>query len=84
MNDMKIKLHNSLAKINKKHSLFLFDEKLLVRTSGSYYLFLTYNMDDKSYSLYFYPETKKFEEFRKNEKKSNPEWWKIYEWKEMS
>lgn len=84
---MKIKLHNSLAKINKKNSLFLFDEKLFVRISSTYSLWIPYDMFDRSYFLYFYPETKKIEEgfgFGKNDKESDPYWWKKWEWEEVN
>ncbi len=84
---MKIKLHNSMSKIDKGIGFrFLFDEKVLLSFRNNY-LILCYRMDDRHYFLRFDPDTKEFGEvsgFGRNDRYSNPDWWEKVKWEEMS
>ncbi len=84
---MKIKLHNSLCKIDNEHIRFIFDDKMFIPLRSGF-LILRYRITDFSPFLYFYPRTKEFEKsngFGLNKRLSDPNWWKksSTEWKEM-
>ncbi len=83
---MKIKLHNSLNKIDKGIGFwFLFDEKMLLSFHDNY-LKLFYRIDDYYFFLRFNPKSKELEEFYgfgRNDKNPDPDWWKDFKWKEM-
>ncbi len=79
---MKIKLHNSLGKINKEYDIwFLFDEKMIFYLSGDFLRF-RYQIDDWDFFLVFSSNTKEFEEwigFGKNTKQKL-NWCKDFGW----
>ncbi len=86
---MKIKLHNSLGKVNENSNRyhFLFNEKIFVSLSEQHFL-LTYRIDDKYCFLVFFFKTKEFEEwfgFGSNRKNFLPKWFKgpVWNWTEI-
>ncbi len=82
---MKIKLHNSLSKKFDSHFI-IFDDKMFLHFSCND-LWLYYRINDCSCFLRFSPATKEFKEgtgFGRNDKEDTPNFWKVWNWKEMS
>ncbi len=81
---MRIKLHNSMGKINRDYNLrFLVNESLYIRLSCRS-LLLFYRINDDYPFLRFSPETKEFKKdvgFGKDHRNPNSKWWKTYSWK---
>ncbi len=83
---MKIKLHNSMSKVDRNDLRFLFNNKIFL-SSHDVFLRVYYQFDDNYCFLKFYHKTKEFEEgmgFGGNYKILDPIWLKIhrYNWKQ--
>ncbi len=81
---MRIKLHNSIGKTTLNS--YLLDNEIVI---GSYNgcLLVRYRIDDWHCFLSFSPEKKELKEwsgFGEKSKSPDPDWWKRFNWKEMS
>lgn len=85
---MKIKLHNSLGKINNP-DYFLFDDKIFIYMNLKYkMLFINHNIEDSAFFLRFYIKTKNFDKaigFGNVTNNSRlTRWWKKIKWENIA
>ncbi len=82
---MKIKIHNSLCSKNEQ-LLFILNSSIFLNLIGDS-IYLKYRIDNFYYFVIFLfgeGEFKKSYGFGKDDKISDPNWYKCFKWKEMS